>query len=332
MGKSLKIPFYILLFGLLTLIGVLWRQPVKREYLDAEVLGARANLQLFIEPEDGREPVLRAINMAQREILVEVYLLSDPEVIAALKEAEARGVEVKVLLEQHPFGGSGLNQKAKPDLEATGAEVRWSNPSFALTHEKSLAVDGRMVCILNLNLTKSAFEKNREYNICTENQEEVAEVVAIFTADWERKSYLPTTPNLVVSPDNSRGKLTALINSAQKSIDLEIEVLQDTKLIELLAEKAKIIPVRIITPPSEKIAGNKKVAGVAAKTLSSPYVHAKLLLIDGQRAYVGSVNFSQQSLDRNRELGILISQPDVIERLKQAFETDFEAGTPLATP
>lgn len=323
MSRGWKISWYLFLFGILTLAAVLFGDLPKKDYPSAAVLGARTNLQLFIEPEDGRQPILEAISSAQKEILVEVYLLSDPEVIAALKEAEGRGVEAKVLLEEHPFGGSGLNQKVKPEMEAAGAEVRWAGPSFALTHEKALAVDGRIVCILNLNLTKSAFTKNREYNICTENREEVAEVVAIFLADWERKDYRPSATNLVVSPDNSRDKLTALIRSAQKSLDLEIEVLEDRKLVALLAEKAKTIPVRIITPPPEKITTNKTVAGAQRRILSSPYVHAKLLLVDSSRAYVGSVNFSTQSLDKNRELGIIISQPDVVERLAQVFESDF---------
>ena len=326
MNKGLRVSLYLFLFGILTLYAVFFKTAQQKDYSPAEVLGVKANIQLFIEPEDGREPILSAIASAQKEILIEVYLLSDPEIISALKEAEIRGVEVKVLLEEHPFGGSGLNQKTRPELEAAGAEVRWTNPSFALTHEKALAVDRRIICILNLNLTKSAFEKNREYNVCTENQQEVAEVTAIFLADWERKDYVPKAANLVVSPNNSRAKITALINSAQKSLDLEIEILQDNKIIELLGNKAKTIPVRIITPPLSKIASNKFVPGAQMKTLASPYIHAKLLLVDGERAYIGSVNFSQFSLDKNRELGIIISQPDVIERLSQTFEKDWAAG------
>lgn len=325
MPRSLKVSFYIFLLGALTLLAVLFRTAPKEQYSQTDVLGAATNLRLFIEPEDGKEPILKAISSARKEVLVEVYLLSDPDVIAALKEAETQGVRVKVLLEQHPFGGSGLNPKTKLDLEAAGAEVRWANPSFALTHEKSLVVDGEMVCILNLNLTKAAFTNNREYNICTENRAEVAETVAIFTADWERKDFTPTAANLVVSPENSRGKLRALINLAQRSIDLEIEVLEDKEIISLLAEKAKAVLVRIITPPLEKVSSNRVVPGAQMKTISSPYIHAKLLIVDGARAYIGSVNFSGYSLDKNRELGILVSQPDIIARLGQSFETDWNS-------
>lgn len=327
MGKGLKISFYILLLGILTLYAAVFRTTPREMYSPAEVLGARTGLRLFIQPETGRDPILEAINFAQSEILVEVYLFSDQEVIRALERAHDRGVSVKIMMEQHPFGGGNININTYFLLTTTGVATQWANPAFALTHEKAIIVDGREVCILNQNLTTAAFTKNREYNVCDDNREDASEAKNIFTADWERKNYTPTAVNLVVSPDNSRGKLTTLIASAQKSLDLEMEVLQDSKIIELLTEKSKTIPVRIITPPPEKIAGNRKVPRAMVKTLSSPYLHAKLLLVDGQYAYVGSVNFSSQSLDKNRELGILISQPDIIEGLNQAFENDWAVAS-----
>ncbi len=322
---SWKTAFYLFLFGLLTLFAVLFRPQPQREFSGEEVLGAQTNLTLFVEPDDGRQPLLDVINSAQKEILLTVYLLSDPDVELYLAEAEKRGVEVKVLLEEHPFGGASLNPAAKKVLEQAGAEVRWANPGFTLTHEKTIVVDGRVVCVLTMNLSKTAFAKNREYNACDQDPGDVTEAKTIFTADWERKGYAPSQPNLVVSPDNSRGKLTAFIKSAKKSLDVEVEVLQDSRMIDLLAQKATEIPVRIILPPVSKVDTNKKaLEKLKAKTLSSPYIHAKLIVVDGERAYLGSVNLSGQSLDQNRELGILISQGDIIERITQIFDRDWE--------
>lgn len=324
---SWKTSLYLLGFGILALVAVLFRPQPQREFTTAEVLGASTNLTLFVEPDDGRQPLLDIINSAHKEILLTVYLLSDPDVELYLAEAKKRGVEVKVLLEEHPFGGAGLNPKAKEVLEKAGAEVRWANPSFTLTHEKTIVVDGRIVCILTMNLSKTAFSKNREYNTCDQNPGEVTEAKMIFEADWERKGYLPGQPNLVVSPENSRGKLTAFIKSATKSLDVEVEVLEDQRIIDLLAQKATEIPVRIILPPVSKVDTNKKALDkLKAKILSSPYIHAKLIVVDGERAYLGSVNLSSQSLDQNRELGILIAQSDIMERINQVFNQDWENG------
>jgi cardiolipin synthase len=46
--------------------------------------------------------------------------------------------------------------------------------------------------------------------------------------------------------------------------------------------------------------------------MSSPYIHAKMFLVDGQRAFVGSVNVSDNSLNNNRELGIIFDQADAV--------------------
>lgn len=315
MNKRLKYALYIFIFGV-SALGVVFQKLAQPKYSFQDVLGEETNLILFIEPDDGREPLLNKIRPAG-QILTEVYLLSDPEIIEALKVKPG-----KIILEQHPFGNNTLNFKTKPILEAAGLLVNWGNPNFSFTHAKFMVFDNQVVCILNLNLTKTAFEKNREYNICSENGEDINETTNIFNADWERKNYSPLAKNLVVSPNNSRGKLTALINSAQKSLDIEMEVLTDKEIIKLLSAKSKIMPVRIILPDPKKVK-NLEIPGAQVKTLNNPYPHAKLILADGQRAYLGSINLTAQSLDQNRELGILVSQSDIIGRLLTTFNLDW---------
>lgn len=234
MPKQFKYALYVFIFGVAALAVVL-QKLAQPKYSFQDVLGEETNLTLFIEPDDGREPLLNKIRLAN-QVLTEVYLLSDPEIIAALKTKPA-----KIILEQHPFANNALNSKVKPVLEAAGLLVNWGNPNFPFTHAKFMVFDDQVVCILNLNLTKTAFEKNREYNICSENHEDITEATKIFNADWEKKNYSPTNKNLIVSPNNSRGKLTALINSAEKSLDIEMEVLTDKDIINLISAKAKNI-------------------------------------------------------------------------------------------
>lgn len=315
MLKNYKVSFYLLLFALLTFYFAFFKAPAKLEYGTAEVLGQDTNLTLFVEPDDGRAPLLNYIR-ASHTILGEVYILSDQVIIDALASRSAQ-----ILLEEHPFGGNNLNQKTKQLL---GEMVSWASPYFALTHQKSLVFDDTVVCILNMNLSKTAFTKNREYNICSENKDEVTEAQNIFYADKDRKDYSPAAANLLVSPVNSRAKLTAFINSAQSSLDIEMEVLTDDQMVSLLGNKG--FPVRIIVPERKEIA-NATVSGARTKYLKSPYPHAKLIIVDGTRAYIGSINLTTQSLDSNRELGILVAQPDIIERLNTTFTKDWERAS-----
>src|SRR5260221_3733146 len=202
-----------------------------------QVLGTNTNITLFIEPESGNKPILDAINAAQKEILVEVYLLSDKDVISALENAKARNVAVNVILEQHPFGGGNLNPKTKSELATHGISVNWSSPKFALTHEKSIIIDGSIAFILSQNLTTSSFIKNREFDVIDTNIADVVEIRNIFLSDWNRQSFTPSDTDLLESPDNSRVVLESLINSAQHEIYIEVEVIGDKEIETLLENK-----------------------------------------------------------------------------------------------
>ncbi|HYM65136.1 MAG TPA: phospholipase D-like domain-containing protein [Candidatus Sulfotelmatobacter sp.] len=296
------------------------------------VLGADSNISLFQEPQAGRDPILNALNSAKSEILIEVYLLSDKQIIKSLEDAKKRGVVVDVMLEEHPFGGGNLNNNSKTELSKAGIGVEWANSSFSLTHEKTIVIDKNRAFILNQNLTASSFTKNREYDVYDINQEDVAEIRNVFISDWERKNFTPTKTNLIISPINSRPILTGLIEKAYKELDLEIEDINDEQIVSQLCNKSEKINIKIIIPTLSQVSSNKDSinkllsCGVYIKTVSSPYIHAKLILVDNIKAYIGSVNLSTQSMDKNREVGIILSQADSLKTLLQTFNSDWNIG------
>lgn len=299
-----------------------------------KVLEANTNISLYVEPRDGEDPIIQEINGARSEVLVEVYLLSAKDVITALGDAKSRGVDVRVMMEEHPFGGGNLNPKTRTELEGKGVSVSWTNPAFALTHEKTITIDDREVFILSQNLTASAFSKNREYDVLDLSPPDVSEVRTIFMDDWDRKSFSPPeSSSLLISPINSRKIISALISASQASLDLETEDINDRDVINLLSEKAKTQRVRLITPTIKQLASNSKAlnqleaSGVEVRTLSSPYIHAKLILSDQKTAYVGSVNLSTQSLDENREVGIILGQNADLQTLSSTFDADWNKST-----
>lgn len=57
--------------------------------------------------------------------------------------------------------------------------------------------------------------------------------------------------------------------------------------------------------------------------ISTVYMHATMMIADDMRSFVGSENFSANSLDNNRELGLLIADTGVISKLKQTFQQDW---------
>jgi phosphatidylserine/phosphatidylglycerophosphate/cardiolipin synthase-like enzyme len=53
------------------------------------------------------------------------------------------------------------------------------------------------------------------------------------------------------------------------------------------------------------------------------YIHAKLLIVDGQRALVSSQNLSTGSLQYNRELGIAVTNLALVDQLAADFASDY---------
>lgn len=301
-----------------------------------QVLGAQQNLTLFEEPIVGKDPLLSAINASQKEVDVEVYLLSDKDIITSLMHACQRGILVQILLEQHPFGGGTVNQQTYQTLSNSCVKVAWTNPSYALTHEKTVVIDSKEAFILTQNLTTAAFVKNREYDVTDVNPQDVLEIVNIFHADWNRTNFIPSTTNLLISPITSRDNLMQLITNAQQSLSIEMEAIDDPQIIALLIQKAPSVKISLILPSFSQMAANKKVAqklsnaGVVIKTMSSPYIHAKLIIADVRKAYVGSINLTTQSMDNNREVGVLITEQDIVQNLSSDFAADWESAIPMS--
>jgi cardiolipin synthase len=290
---------------------------------------------VFIEPGDGRAPLLDEIAAARVAIDLEVYIITDEVILAALEDAQRRGVRVRVILEQHPFGGGGGQEAIFARLENAGIAVRWGNPAFRFTHIKTMTIDDEVAIIMNQNITSSAFTTNRDFGVITNDPAAVRTAAAIFAADWDRGSEPPPTP-LVVSPTNAREQLLGLVQSARQSLDVYAEVLRDPEILEaLIAAETRGVQVRIVVSPSPDFEAERHqlaTAGIDIRLMGHLYVHAKVIIADGERAFVGSQNLSATSLDQNRELGIVVDDPINLARLTRTFEIDFRAGTPQETP
>src|SRR6266700_255061 len=300
-------------------------------------------VQVFVEPDDGEQVITNAIGSAQKSIWVEIYILSDRNVIRALEEAANRGLDVRVMLEPHPFGGGTSPSKTLDTLAASGIKTQFTNPSFSLTHEKGMIIDGTSAYIMTSNFSRSALGgnsgssgyRNREYGIIDTIQQDVLATKAIFMADWNHSNVQFNDPNLVVSPINSRNDFTTLINSARSTLLIEAEEMIDSDIEQAIANAAQHgVQVEVILPVANTSSGDSSSQGIAiikqsgAQVREDPqlYMHAKIIVVDNKVAFVGSENISAQSLDQNRELGIIVSDPSALNKIQTTFQYDWGAS------
>ena len=297
-------------------------------------------VQVFVEPDDGEQVIMNAIGSAQKSIWLEIYILSDRNVIRALEEAANRGLDVRVMLEPHPVGGGTSPSKTLDTLAASGVKTQFTNPSFTLTHEKGMIIDANTVYIMTSNFSRSALGgssgssgyRNREYGIIDTIQQDVTAVEAIFVADWNHSNVQFNDPNLVVSPINSRNVFATLINSARSSLQIEAEEMNDSDIEQALVNAAQRgIQVEVILPSASSTSADSnsqgiatiKQGGVHVREDPQLYIHAKVIVVNNKVAFIGSENISVQSLDQNRELGILVSDPSALNRIQTTFQYDW---------
>lgn len=225
-------------------------------------------------------------------------------------------------------------------LEAAGISTEAATSEFTVTHQKTFTFDGSKAIIMTFNLAANYFGGTRDFGLVTTYPEEVAEIARVFNADWGYAPASVEAPSLVWSNVNSRAKILALMRGATKTLDIYNEELEDWECLNAMtAEAAAGVTVRVISAQlggTGAADGNRasriylNANGVQAKympTAAYLYCHAKMILADqgtsNARAFLGSENFSQTSLDKNRELGILLNENDILTRLHNTFETDW---------
>lgn len=291
-------------------------------------------------PEAGLESILEIIASARRRIRVKMFKLTCQPIQKALIAARRRGVDVKVLLNPSRSDGSRANDEAFETLRNSGVAVEWTNPAFYVTHEKSMVVD-ELAFICTFNFADKYFTKTRGYAVVSRNPAEVNEVVAGFEADWSREEFTPQRLVWSQGPaGNSRRRAMELIESARHEILIENPKLVDAETLERLVQAlARGVKVSFLSSGLKGLSDWDIVENSAAlrrlmsqgaevREIKKPKMHAKLILVDGSRALVGSLNLDKSCFELRRELAVMVEHPQPLAELARTFAADWAASKP----
>ena len=302
----------------------------------AAVAGATARssqLSLVAEPQAGVPPFIALIDGARHSIDLTMYEFSDRTVERALAAAAARVVDVRVALNGGYYSGrTTYNNAASAYLSAHHVHVRYTPTYFALTHQKTLTIDGRVSAIMTLNFD-GLYASTRDYAIVDRRPADVRTIVGVFDDDWAGRRDTPGdgSGDLVWSP-GAQDDVLGLIEQARHSLELEEEELAYKPAITALcADARRGVDVRIVmTYASDWRDAFAQLRGCGASIRlyhgQSYYIHAKLLIVDGRTALVSSQNLSTGSLQYNRELGITVTDPSLVSALEGDFHSDYAGG------
>ncbi|MBM9505102.1 phospholipase D-like domain-containing protein [Actinacidiphila acididurans] len=299
---------------------------------------AAGTYSLLVFPDQGHTAVYDFINSATSSVDVTMYELRDTTAVNDLVNRQKAGVKVRVILDG---AHTSVNGSAYNTLKAAGAGVTYSSSSFVYTHQKSITVDGTKSLILTGNLDSTYYSSDRDYGVFDNDAADVAAIEQVFNADFAKTSITPGDgDNLVWSPTDSQTRLLGLINGAQHSLDVEQLEFSDTALVNAIVSAEKRgVTVRVVgmDPNSYRSEFHSvRAAGGTVVTYSSSgglYVHAKAIVADNgtstAKVFAGSENFSDNSLNHNRELGLIINDSAVLGGIETTFGSDFAGGTPF---
>ena len=140
---------------------------------------------MIVEPDDGVEPVRELIASAQNSLLIKQFTFTEDVLIDAVIERRNAGVDVRVMLNPARSGGDRANDETFQRFSDAGIAVKWSNPKFYVTHEKSIVADDRAALVATFNLCTKYFTLTRDYGVITYDPVHVAQIVEVFDADWQ---------------------------------------------------------------------------------------------------------------------------------------------------
>ena len=274
-------------------------------------------MRLIVQPEDGVVAVVNGIRSAKKSLDMPIFRLDHIEIDKAIKSAVKRGVIVRTLIAHTAGGGEKGLRKLEQRLLATGATVSRTADNLLRYHNKLMIVDGRTLYVLGFNYTHLDIDRSRSFGVVTSQRRLVQEAMKLFEADFNRKDYSPGNKSLVVSPENARTELAALLKGAKKQLLIYEMRITDNSMIRILKERAKAgVEIRIL--------GKLEKKDLSALVERYPgKLHARVIIADGRKAFVGSQSLRRLELDDRREVGVIFTDQGAVKQLVSVFESDW---------
>ncbi len=273
-------------------------------------------MKLLVQPEDGIKPIVAAVHKAKKSIEIAIFRFDLKELERELMDAIKRGVAVQALIASTNRGGAHTLRALETRLLAAGATVARTADDLIRYHGKFLIVDGQTLYLLGFNYAR-ADVRSRSFGVVVKNAGLVREASNLFKADTTRQPFESKNNSLVVSPVNARQELAQHIQRAKKSLWIYDPEISDPGMIKLLEERAKAgVTVRVIGEVTRK-------NSLKVRALKSLRLHVRVILRDGEFAFLGSQSLRAAELDHRREVGIIIRDRSIAGRISKVFDQDW---------
>jgi len=275
-------------------------------------------VELIVQPDDGIEPILKAIKRASKSLDIIIFRFDLKPVEKAIDAAVDRGVVVRALIAHTNSGGEKRLRQLEQRMLDAGVTVSRTADDLVRYHGKIMIVDRSTLHVLGFNYTGLDL-KSRSFGIVCRDRRYVQEAIHLFEADAAKQDFEPATDSLVVSPENAREQLATFIKRAKRQLFIWDPKVSDPQMIRLLQQRAKAgVDVRVIGKLAKRGGETIRAAKLTGKRL-----HVRAMVRDGDAAFVGSQSLRALELDGRREVGLITKDPKVVKKLLDVFDADW---------
>lgn len=323
----------------------------------AQALGKLARVpevRLWVDGPAAFRRIEKLLRRARHMILVQMFIWVDDQLgqrmAALLIEAADRGVQVEVTKEAvgdfFEIGGDFL---ATRHSERECWQRFWNHPRIRVTyathndHAKVYIIDDQVLLLTGMNIADDYLSIHHDFLVELRGRHFVEQYLM---------RRLPADDagavRLVMNTDdqkNVRRCLMQLLASARESIVVEHAYVSDPEVIEaLLAALRRYVRVTVIMPTSTDLHYYANMSSIGRLLLEGRRlplrvflfegrIHGKVLLVDQDRAFIGSANLIRSSLDDMGEVNVLVcGKKRFLHRLKETLREDILRSRPLTTP
>ena len=280
--------------------------------------------------------LLNNINRANKSIDIAIYGYSSvPEIENALKNAQTRGVEIRLVYDLDTKGENIYeNTQDLVSIIKNSKSDRLSKEARAIMHNKFYIFDNKTVITGSANLSATDMSGFNSNAVIVLNSAEIAKIYKKeFDQMYSGKFHSDKTSSknkegIYFSPQDKgiTNGILPLIKNSKQYIYIPAFLITEKKIMEeLIIAKNRGVDVKIITDAVNASGKYSKVkdlraAGVPIKIENyAGKMHSKSIIIDDRYLILGSMNFSYNGENKNDENMIIIENPEAARFYKDFF-------------
>lgn len=288
-----------------------------------------------------------AVRQAQTSIDIAIYNFSLPGLEDALIDADARGVQVRMVMDS-----DNLDNQSPRRLAATGIPIAGDRGDGTM-HNKFAVIDGGLVCTGSMNFTSASAYDDENNLACLRSPDLAAAYEDEFEEMYVNKDFGAASPEesplpaldigsvqveVLFSPeDGAARRLLQLLRRAEHSIYfLAYSFTSDSLAGVILDRAADGVTVAGVMDAGQAVSNTGgeydhfRQAGLDVRLDGGDgLLHHKVIIIDETIVAFGSYNFSASADQRNDENLLILHSPDIAAAFLANFRRIQAEAQPL---